>query len=516
MLGLCLAAPVVWVAPAPAAALSEADRKLVFFYAEADRLAAFAEKKAWPGFAWDKYPLVVWDPDRVAFQFNGTRPLPGFSPLSGAPATGRRPIFVKYGSNRALQPGRTGDKHDYLSVYGGQRIISMARSGIEEALPQGYVPPSLLYFPVLIHLRDQFPWFRDYIRHGEDWIAQYPLHDTENFSLADLEGACLRRAVTTTSADDAQMASRWFCAVRMARQAKLSPNSVRHESYQEALVGMSRYSTLHLASYGSSPDYQPLGSLKSAYHWNYPTQADLAKWLAASLDAPMDTRGLVRDRLRLTGFGQCMLLDRLGMKDWRKALAGTSNLTPLLARAAGYQDGARADLVEEAKKELGFEVISARARGIVENNLRMIEAFDRQTGWTVTIAIPEVPPSPAANVGLRWEPAGYWPMEIDSRTHLFIPPYKAIHYTTPNMIIELSALPAKFYSADYANPFKSMILRLPLGPGSVQLDGAPLALRPQSRTIGKSLTIKMPKAVLTFKKGRLTVKRDSIEIQPQK
>ncbi len=509
----CLAAPVVWTAPVKAAALSDADRKLVVFYAEADRLAASAAARSWPGFVWDRHPLVVFDPDRVAFQFNSRRPLPGFVPLTGAHAQARHPIFVKYGSTRQLVPGKAMD--DYLLTVGGQKVIPIAVDGIENALPNGYSPASLYYFPLLVHLRDQYPWFGEYMRKGEDWIAQYPLNDTDNFALADLEGACLKYAATATAADEAQRAARWFVAVRLTRQAKLSPSSVRHENYQEALVSTARYGALHIASLGSSPDYRPLDALKGvARSWSYPTQADLAKWLSTALETPMDTHALARERLALSGMGQALLLDRLGSKDWRKQLPGTSNLTPLLARAADYSDGSRADMVEEAKKALNFEVMQIRSRGIVENNLRMIEAFDRQVGWTVKIALPEVGTSPAANLGLRWEPAGYRPLEIDSRTSLFIPPYKAIHYTTPQISIELAALPAKFYSADFTNPFRNMILRLPIGPGDVKLDGHDLALRPATRAIARNLTITTPKASLVFKRGRVVVKRDTIEIHP--
>jgi len=509
----CLAAPLVWMAPAAATPLSEADRKLLVFHAEADRLATSFAARSWPGFGWDKYAFVVFDPNRVAFQFNSSRPLPGFSPLQGAPARGRNPVFVRYGSTQQFTPGK--GPFEFVVAVGGQRVIPIAVSGIEAALPNGYSPASLLYFPLLVHLREQYSWFAEYMRKGEDWISQYPLGDIDNFALADLESACLKFAATATAAEDAIRAAKWFVAVRLTRQAKLSATSVKHENYQEILVAAARYGSLHLATHGASPEYKPLPALAGvARGWSYPTQADVAKWLATALDSPMDARALTRERLGLSGMGQAMLLDRLGAKDWRRQLATSGSYAPLLAKAAGYDDAERAPIVEEAKKALNFEVLQIRARGIVENNLRMIEAFDRQPGWIVKVNLPDVGTSPTANLGLRWEPGGYFPLEIDSRTRLFLPPYRAIHFTTAHMSIELAAVPAKFYSVDYSNPFRNLILRLPLNPGDVKLDGQDLALRPGNRAIAKSLVIKAPKATLTFKRGRVVVSRDAIEVKP--
>jgi hypothetical protein len=503
------------VTPAQAAALSTEERKFLTYYTEADRLAGVAQDKAWPGFKFEKYPLVVFEPDRVAFQFGSRTPLPGFMALSGAPGGARFPIFVKWGATRSIIGGTS--MSDFVLSVGGRKVIPIATSGIRAALPNGFSPASFYHFPLMVHLKESYPWFGEYMAKGEDWIAQYPLSDTENFALADLENACIKRAATATSPEEAQKAARWFVAVRQSRQAKLSGTSVRHENYQEALVGTARYGAMALSARGSSPDYKPLDAFKAlAQGWAYPTQSDLARWLSSSFDVPMDARALSRERLSLTGIGQALLLDRFKAKDWRKELPGTSNLTPLLARAVDFADADRADLLAEAKANLSYEVMAIRARGIVENNMRMAEAFDRQPGWTVKVRLPDVASRPnlRRTLGLRWEPVGYRPLELDPRTQLFLPPYKVIEYTNPDIAIKLDGVPAKFYSTEYAHPFRNLILRLPLDARSVNLDGRPLELRPARRTIARNLTIKAGKAKLTFNKGRVAVNRDSLEITP--
>jgi len=146
----------------------------------------------------------------------------------------------------------------------------------------------------------------------------------------------------------------------------------------------------------------------------------------------------------------------------------------------------------------------------------MAEAFERQPGWTVRVRLPDVASGPnlRRTLGLRWEPMGYRPLELDPRTRLFQPPYTVMEYTNPDIAIRLEGVPAKFYSTEYAHPFRNLILRLPLDARSISLDGQAVELRPARKTIARNLTIKVGKAKLSFSKGRVAVNRDSIEITP--
>ena len=509
-----LAAPCLLATAGQAApGLGAEDRKLLIFYAEADNLASFGQAKAWPGYRFERYPLVVFEPDRVAFQFNSRKPLPGFTPLANPPARARFPVFVRYGSTRSLVPSFA--LPDYVRTIGGQKVIPIAASGIRNALPGGYSPASHHYFPLLVHLKESYGWYSEYMARGEDWIARYPLADSDNFALADLEAACLKRAVTVSGLNDAYRATRWFIAVHQARQAKLSPTSWRHENYQEALVGTARYGSMHLAIQGSTPGYRPLDAFRALGRPAHPTSAGLVSWLAAAFDIPMDVQALTRDRLPLTGIAQGMLLDRFHARDWRRDLPGTSSLAALLSRVINYSDGDRNSLVEEAKKALNFEVMLARAQGLASHTRSMAEAFERQDGWTIKVRLPHIRDirKTAGPLGLRWEPPGHRPLEVDSRSMLFIS-LKALYFNSPTIDIRLSGVPTKFYSTEYAYPYRNLIVRLPLDQGAVKLDGRTLEMLPGRYPIARSLTIRAAKANLKFTQGTLRVSRDTLDIEP--
>lgn len=508
-----LSGPSLW-APATMAApaLGADDRKLLTFWAEADGLAAQGKAQNWPGYRFDKYPLVVFSPDRVAFQFNGHKPLPGFAPLGNPPARGRFPVFVRYGSTRHLMPNFA--ISDYVQTIGGQKVIPIALSGIRDALPTGYSPASLHYFPLLVHLKETYSWYPEYMARGEEWIAKYPLFDDHNFAMADLEAACLKRAVTAYSLEDSQTAARWFVAVRQARHDKLSDTSRRHESYQEALVGAARYGALHLATAGSAADFRTQPAFRSLGK-PHPSQADLIKWLADAFDVPMDSRALTRERLTLTGIAEGFLLDRFGAKDWRRGLPAAGSLAALLARAVAYSDGERTNLIADAKKAFNYEVMLMRAQGLASNTRNMAEAFDRQEGWTVKVRLPQIRDFPKGGkaAGLRWTPPDIRALEIDSQTLLLIS-LKELFFTSPTVDIRLAALPTKFYSTEYANPFRHLIIRTPLEKGSVVLDGRALDMVPGRYAIGREFRVLAPKVSLKITHGAVKITRDSIEVEP--
>lgn len=508
LLGSGLRVPATEAAPA----LSPEDRTLLTYYAEADHLAAFGQNRSWPGYRFEKYPLVVFSPDRVAFQFNSRKPLPGFVPLANPPVRSRFPVFVRHGSTRQLTP--SGALSDYVQTIGGQQVIPIALSGIRDALPTGYSPASLHYFPLLVHLKESYPWYSEYMARGEDWIAHYPLSDEQNFAMADLEGACLRRAVTAYDPGDSRMAVRWFLAVRHARHDRLPITSQRHETYQEALVGAARYGALQLASLGALPDYQPLPAFRSLGK-PHASRSDLARWLEGAFDIPMDARALTRERLTLTGIAQGWLLDRHGAKDWRKDLPGTSSLVPLLERAVSYSDSERPALIDDARRAFNYEVMLARAQGLTSHTRSMAEAFDRQEGWTVKVRLPVVHDIGKSGkaLGLRWTPPDQRALEIDSRTMLLIS-VKELFFNSPTVDIRLSGLPTKFYSTEYAHPFRNLIIRTPLEPGSVRLDGRNLDMQPGRYAIRRSLSIQAPRASLKIGSGTVQITRDSLEIEP--
>ena len=156
--------------------------------------------------------------------------------------------------------------------------------------------------------------------------ATYPLFDIENEAAVAAESRLLRRAVESTTANDARRLASEFVVLREARQARLGGETVEYEKAAELHEGLPQYAML-----------EGLAALTER-HPELRAGADLERAReAAVLDSTLGHGPRsVRRRFYATGSHIAFLLDRLASPDWKeRVVRGDVWLQDLLAESVG-------------------------------------------------------------------------------------------------------------------------------------------------------------------------------------
>jgi hypothetical protein len=197
-------------------------------------------------------------------------------------------------------------------------------------------------YQVFVH--EYFHWFQGKVfkngtceGYGQGYRQGYKVEDAENQTLAALEQLALARALNARANEDQTRYARTFVAIRALRNERWGKRVSDSENQGERAEGTAEYVRRYLLL---------RQDIKAE-------SGDVG--VASIADRLMETPGLEdmqRRRLYWTGFSQCYLIDRAGVRDWKEDVNEGRCLNELMATAYPVTEGERGALIEKAKVDL--------------------------------------------------------------------------------------------------------------------------------------------------------------------
>ncbi|HEV2130590.1 MAG TPA: hypothetical protein VGR27_05785 [Longimicrobiaceae bacterium] len=311
--------------------------------AEADRLAA---RDLWPGFDPRTIPVAIYNGEHTLL-FRHPAPPEGFEPVPGREGVwafaGRHPSVI---ANSSVE-------------LGGVRTATLLPP--TAAVPVRPRAALLIHEAFHVFQRERHPaWSANEVE-----LFTYPVDNTDLLALRRLETEALRRALASSTTDQAGCWTRTALDLRRQRFAALSAGSVAYERHTELNEGLATYVAWRATGEPDSP------------------------LLPAEEFAPE----AVRQRAYQTGVALARLLDQFS-PTWRTALEQNDStpLDVLLSTAlATRASSAPACGLTPTERD---RIHSAAAESVNTLRSRRTEqrrAFLEQPGWRLVIAAPGAP-----------------------------------------------------------------------------------------------------------------------------
>lgn len=481
-LALLLLATGTGVSAAPVAPGTR-DRAVMAWVAEASRLAGPANRPL-AGFAFDKVPLLLVDPGRMALAFHVPVDLPGFRPLPSA--------------GRAIQwrPGPTGDLDSgSLEVnLAGQRLVSAPYDLLPTFFPTGPSPSSLLVLGLNRHVLARAPWARE-------------LRGRSSASVPASRGLAreldaLGMALVTREPVAQKAALIGFLVARKARHAALPAGEAQAEDHREALRALIRHWPMTRQAAAA------LGSNRmggGALPWRHASGTEYLAWLrsrCARLAGSQEPEG---DTLLVTALAQATLLDRLAGDQWAERVLRSGSVAAVLARSLGFEEGMQgvpADsgrYVEEPVGQAGMD------------RAERLSAFDMQPGITIALELPAPVAGQSQRGGLSWNPAQRAPLRVDPRTVL-LEGLMSLAFEGRDRTLDVSRLPVLGVAGDRAWPFGRLVFRANPRALQILIDGRRIQRAPGLWRFQRRLELLHPQFRYVAHRGRLRIDEEQIEV----
>ncbi len=293
--------------PAPAQTLPAPAVKILDLHALIERHGSVLGPRVWPGFRPDTIPVLYRMGHAGALLVEWRHPWPpGFTALPTRSDVG------------ITGPGEPASLEGRFAAF---------------LFVDSSTTPGLL---VGTALHEAFHGFeRSVMRDGQAFgvwenamlVGTYPVFDIENEARWALEGNRLRRALAARSAAETRRWAREFLALRVARQARLSPEYAEFERLAEMNEGLAQYALLRGLAEVAELEGGP---------WDARARHE-AGVEAGILDSLLEVgRRSVRRRFYATGSAMALIMDRLAGDSWKDLVLGeNTDLQATLARVAG-------------------------------------------------------------------------------------------------------------------------------------------------------------------------------------
>ena len=379
--------PAPLAAPAAPALPTAGDRLVLGRLGEALVLSRATSGKLWPGWGLEKYPILVFEPGRVAYLVNHPAPPSDFVrletklPLLGAVfmKSGRDPRFT---ANTSIELGGT-----------ATACISYSTA------PSEAEGVSLKFVALVFH--EAFHAMQNKLgKTGkgsvEAVLMRYPDLNAENLALAQLEQMILFDLVRFDDAPDPEKV-RQFVAIRQARVRSVGADVLRADRGIEYQEGIPTYLEVRLLDEAKKAAASSPGlGRDDPYALGFSQAAELktGNYLMRLLRFSSDP-GATRDRGYATGMALGLLLDRLGA-DWKSSVLNSDKyLDEFLADAVPFGAGGAPASLAAAKKDYRYEEVLRTVEGklarLSQDRKAAADAFLRQKGIQVAVSFPDAP-----------------------------------------------------------------------------------------------------------------------------
>ena len=388
-----LAAPEPASAPAAPAGTAAAstptagDRLVLGRIGEALVLSRATSGRLWPGWGLEKYPILVFEPGRVAYLVNHPSPPADFVRLEGKlPLLGT--VFVKTGRDARFTANTSID-------LGGAPTACISYS----TAPSEADSVSLKFVALVFH--ETFHAMQNKAgKTGkgsvEALLMRYPDLNSENLALAQLEQMILFDLVRFEDAAD-PVKVRQFLAVRQARLRAVGAEMLRADRGIEYQEGIPTYLEVRLLDEAKKAAAGSPGLGKDdpyALGFSQAPELKMGNYLMRLLRFSSDP-GATRDRGYATGMALGLLLDRLGV-DWKSSILSSDKyLDEILADAVPLTDAAAEASLAAAKKDYRYDGVLRTVEGklarLSQDRKAAADAFLRQKGIEVAVRFPDSP-----------------------------------------------------------------------------------------------------------------------------
>jgi hypothetical protein len=380
-------APPAPSAPPAPQALTAGDRLVLGRLGEALVLSRATSGKLWPGWGLEKFPILVFEPGRVAYLVNHPAPPADFvrletkQPLLGSVfmKTGRDPRFT---ANTSIDLGGT-----------PTACISYSTA------PSEADGVSLKFVALVFH--EAFHAMQNKVgKTGkgsvEAILMRYPDLNGENLALAQLEQMILFDLVRFGDAADPQKV-RQFLSVRQARVRSVGAEILRADRGIEYQEGIPTYLEVRLLDEAKKAVAASPGLGRDdpyALGFSQAPELKMGSYLMRLLRFSSDP-GATRDRGYGTGMALGLILDRLGV-DWKSSvLTSEKYLDEFLADAVPLSADAAPASLAAAKKEYRYEEVLRTVEGKLSrlslDRKAAVDTFLRQKGIEVAVRFPDSP-----------------------------------------------------------------------------------------------------------------------------
>lgn len=491
-LGLGSLGQPVWAASPTG--LTERDRGVIAWVAEAERMVEAAGIPAPLAFDFVRTPLLLVDPSRMAMVFHVRSLLPGFRRAQASRPGG---VAVQW------RAGQTSDLETSAleTRYGGVRLATAPYDLLPTLFPTGPSPASLLVLGLTARVREVAPWTRAL---GGP-AGRESVSDSE---LVSREMDALGTALAAPDEAGARLALGAFVAARRARQARMSDELRQAEGRREVLRALIRHWPARIQAAEAGRSSKGMGGWPA---WRHASQLEHEGWLRSRCAAPLPGRAGESERLLVTALAQARLLERLKVADWPAVALRDQSLVPALAAVLELPDGPLPKLLSRWRDLPPSPV--GWGRGAMDRAERL-SAFEMQPGVTIAIQLPAPSGvrSRGPRKGLTWTPAARLPLPIDARTVL-LEGLMSLRYEHGDRSLDVLRLPVLGIGGERGWTFGRVVLRADPTSLRILLDGRPWARVPGMWPVRRRLELLHPKFRFVTSRGRLRIDEDRIEVE---
>lgn len=459
------------------------DRSVMSWVAEASRLAGPPDRPL-AGFAFDKVPLLLVDPGRMAMAFHVPVPLPGFRPLS---AVGRA-IQWRQGPTTDLDSGS-------LEVnLAGQRLVSAPYDLLPTFFPTGPSPSSLLVLGLNRHVLARAPWARE-------------LRGRSSASVPGGRGLAreldaLGMALVTREPAAQKAALVGFLVARKARHAALPASEAQAEDHREALRALIRHWPMTRQAVAAR------GATRAgagALPWRHASGAEYLAWLRSRCTRLAGSQEQEGDTLLVTALVQATMLDRLAGDQWPERVLRAGSVTAVLARTLGFDEG-----MESVPAESGRHV-EEQVGQLGMDRAERLSAFDMQPGIAIALELPAPVGGQSRQGGLSWNPVQRPPLRVAPRTVL-LEGLMSLAFEGRDRTLDVSRLPVLGVAGDRAWPFARLVFRADPRALQILVDGRRIPRTPGLWRFQRRLELLHPQFRYVAHHGRLRMDEEQIEV----
>jgi len=376
----------------------------------------------WPGFDITKIPIAVNNDDRQEILVAYPNPPKEFRPLEGK-MVGGNPVYIRDGCT-IFGPrggGWATEIGDVMTAY-----VSVLQKD------QAVEP----YLSLLLH--ECFHVYQPILRERADsaW-GELPELDEDYSALLELEGRILYHLLTAPDDDSTRHLASMFVAVRQERRTDLAPDVILAEGEEEFNEGTPSYLETRLFQLlARQGGIEKLTEIDDPQYHGFKDAAELYDERVQRILPPPDKIVTFFHAKYNIGTAQCLVLDRL-MPGWKSRM-GEKGSTQFAIMEALFPltDQQRANLLDEAKKQFGYDEIFAREHQLIGEKIEMLRNLVEAPGRRYQIYFSILPPP------FKWKPKG--PVhtipndlmaQFDEELNLpnFMPEYTATSNTGPTL-----------------------------------------------------------------------------------